>query len=395
MDLSIIVPVYNVEKYVRTCIESLFRQDLNEDRFEVIIVNDGSTDRSMEMIADISNGGMRDSIGLLDQLITFCDDKIKLSDVHEINGTINSEQIFMFVNTMISKDYTNVYGLLDQYNNDGKNLSKILESIIEFLKNTLIYVNCSDYFNSDVDRARYEQIFKQTSEDELYVYIDNLLETLKNIKLENNKKLLIELGLIKIYNILDKKVIKNNAVKKDKKNVVKNENKKDITITSNIVDNIKKIKDIRINNTLAKFNKRELLELKNNINKINELINVQEYSSIISLILDGELKARGGNNLIFVYTSLSLEQYFNSSIILIEKILREVFNVNYKVISVNAREWEIIKKDFNNSMKNKQNNYVYQEEDFNVEDLLKISNNSEEIVKNDIDNLFAEIVEYK
>lgn len=358
---------------------------------EQITVEDGV----LEMIADISNGGMRDSIGLLDQLITFCDDKIKLSDVHEINGTINSEQIFMFVNTMISKDYTNVYGLLDQYNNDGKNLSKILESIIEFLKNTLIYVNCSDYFNSDVDRARYEQIFKQTSEDELYVYIDNLLETLKNIKLENNKKLLIELGLIKIYNILDKKVIKNNAVIVDKKNVVKNENKKDITITSNIVDNIKKIKDIRINNTLAKFNKRELLELKNNINKINELINVQEYSSIISLILDGELKARGGNNLIFVYTSLSLEQYFNSSIILIEKILREVFNVNYKVISVNAREWEIIKKDFNNSMKNKQNNYVYQEEDFNVEDLLKISNNSEEIVKNDIDNLFAEIVEYK
>ena len=358
---------------------------------EQITVEDGV----LEMIADISNGGMRDSIGLLDQLITFCDDKIKLSDVHEINGTINSEQIFMFVNTMISKDYTNVYGLLDQYNNDGKNLSKILESIIEFLKNTLIYVNCSDYFNSDVDRARYEQIFKQTSEDELYVYIDNLLETLKNIKLENNKKLLIELGLIKIYNILDKKVIKNNAVIVDKKNVVKNENKKDITITSNIVDNIKKIKDIRINNTLAKFNKRELLELKNNINKINELINVQEYSSIISLILDGELKARGGNNLIFVYTSLSLEQYFNSSIILIEKILREVFNVNYKVISVNAREWEIIKKDFNNSMKNKQNNYVYQEEDFNVEDLLKISNNSEEIVKNDIDKLFAEIVEYK
>ena len=60
-----------------------------------------------------------------------------------------------------------------------------------------------------------------------------------------------------------------------------------------------------------------------------------------------------------------------------------------------GEEWEIIKKDFNNSMKNKQNNYVYQEEDFNVEDLLKISNNSEEIVKNDIDNLFAEIVEYK
>lgn len=52
-DLSIIVPVYQVEKYVRACMESIFRQGLDESRFEVIVVNDGSTDRSMEMIADI------------------------------------------------------------------------------------------------------------------------------------------------------------------------------------------------------------------------------------------------------------------------------------------------------------------------------------------------------
>lgn len=53
MDLSIIVPVYNVEKYVRPCLESIFKQQIDESRFEVIIVNDGSTDNSMEMIADI------------------------------------------------------------------------------------------------------------------------------------------------------------------------------------------------------------------------------------------------------------------------------------------------------------------------------------------------------
>lgn len=53
MDLSIIVPVYNVEKYVRPCLESIFKQSLDEERFEVIIVNDGSTDNSMEMITDI------------------------------------------------------------------------------------------------------------------------------------------------------------------------------------------------------------------------------------------------------------------------------------------------------------------------------------------------------
>ena len=53
MDLSIIVPVYNVEKYVRPCLESILRQGLEKSRYEIIIVNDGSTDHSMEVIADL------------------------------------------------------------------------------------------------------------------------------------------------------------------------------------------------------------------------------------------------------------------------------------------------------------------------------------------------------
>ena len=51
--LSIIFPVYNVEKYVRKSFESIFKQGLDDADYEVIIVNDGTKDRSMEMIADI------------------------------------------------------------------------------------------------------------------------------------------------------------------------------------------------------------------------------------------------------------------------------------------------------------------------------------------------------
>lgn len=65
MDLSIIVPIYNVEKYVRTCIESIYRQGLEEKKFEVILVNDGTKDHSMEMIADIIN--QHDNITVINQ----------------------------------------------------------------------------------------------------------------------------------------------------------------------------------------------------------------------------------------------------------------------------------------------------------------------------------------
>ncbi|MBQ7514433.1 MAG: glycosyltransferase [Prevotella sp.] len=53
MELSIIVPVYNVEKYVRPCIESILRQGLDEARYEVIIVNDGSTDNTIHVLEDL------------------------------------------------------------------------------------------------------------------------------------------------------------------------------------------------------------------------------------------------------------------------------------------------------------------------------------------------------
>ncbi len=47
--LSIIIPVYNVEKYLDQCVSSLFRQGLDENEFEVLLIDDGSTDSSLEI----------------------------------------------------------------------------------------------------------------------------------------------------------------------------------------------------------------------------------------------------------------------------------------------------------------------------------------------------------
>ena len=50
MRLSVIVPVYNVEKFLPRCLDSLMRQNLKEDDYEVICVDDGSTDRSPDIL---------------------------------------------------------------------------------------------------------------------------------------------------------------------------------------------------------------------------------------------------------------------------------------------------------------------------------------------------------
>ena len=66
MKLSIVVPVYNVEQYVRKCILSIVNQDDDLFKsFEVIIVNDGSKDKSVEQIQDLVD--KYDNITLINQ----------------------------------------------------------------------------------------------------------------------------------------------------------------------------------------------------------------------------------------------------------------------------------------------------------------------------------------
>lgn len=51
MKLSVIVPVYNVEKFLPRCLDSLLRQGIERGMYEVICVNDGSTDNSAAILA--------------------------------------------------------------------------------------------------------------------------------------------------------------------------------------------------------------------------------------------------------------------------------------------------------------------------------------------------------
>lgn len=55
MRLSIIIPVYKVEKYIRDTLQSIYRQQYDENLFEVIVVNDGTPDDSMRIVTEFAD----------------------------------------------------------------------------------------------------------------------------------------------------------------------------------------------------------------------------------------------------------------------------------------------------------------------------------------------------
>ena len=63
MKISIIVPVYNAEKYIGTCIDSILKQTYQN--FELLLINDGSSDNSLEVLNQYSKKDKR--IRVIDQ----------------------------------------------------------------------------------------------------------------------------------------------------------------------------------------------------------------------------------------------------------------------------------------------------------------------------------------
>lgn len=379
------------------------------------VENINITDDALKELARLADGGMRDALSMLDQVSSFTDKEITPQDVHEINGTLAAEDIKELVVSLIEKDVSKVLKIINQYDKNGKNLAKLIEEIMLFMKNILMYKNAFEYFKEN--NSNY-QLYDIDIEQKFVIKgIEILNETLGMMKQSVNQKIILETSMIKLIsqegleevssshiqkpklevknleaktlnidkNIPDKTTEENNITKKIKEEI---EDKILDKVNQKIKEELKKVKEIRINNALSSFNKRNFLEFKNDLEQIRNLILNPEYNYEASMVLDGKLKAVGDEYLIFVYDTEHISDLFNEKLLTIEKMFKKVYNKDYKIISTYLDEWNVIKDDFNN----KKREFKHIDDNINIEEIL--NSNEKTSVNNDIDQLFDNIVEY-
>lgn len=67
MFLSIVIPSYNVEAYVKDCLNSCFNQHFDCDNYEIIVVNDGSTDSTLQVVNDFISANKVSNLRVVSQ----------------------------------------------------------------------------------------------------------------------------------------------------------------------------------------------------------------------------------------------------------------------------------------------------------------------------------------
>lgn len=387
-------------------------------------------------IAKLADGGMRDSVGMLDQARAYTEGKITVNDIHDINGTLTDTNLKNLLENIIDNKLDEILEKIDTYNDKGKNFVKLLEEFIDFIRNILLFKEAPKYFKEKVKNiAIYEEIAPKITINQLFNIIETLNKYSFEMKNNNNSKLLFELALIKIISEKNKEIVEktNNYSIKDEKIDIKQTKKeqntekmkenveKSVQIVENstktpenheqtnafkqketslplkkvetpkksnnenLRKNIEKIKSIRIDNTLAKFNKKEVRSITPALELLNDLLLNLDYSNAASILLDGTLKAASDKNLIFVYKTKRLSDLFNENLLILEETIEKILNKKYNLIATDIDEWEIIKNEFNNKLRP----FIYKEEQFKLEDIFK-----DDEPENNIQSMFEDIIEY-
>lgn len=354
-------------------------------------------------IARVSDGGMRDSINMLDQLISYSDSKITLSDVYAVNGSVSYDELFTLINDIYNNDKVDIINFVDKLDNEGKEIIKFLQELLIFLKDVILYKNAKILSNIEIKNNYIIKTSELYSDNLLYDLIENLNDVQNSIKSSTHGSIIFMTFILKfsdaIYNNgdnSDNNTIKiDETVEKNKNNAGEN-NKKEKNISREIkkVGNIQKMSDdeinVRVNNALATASKGVLNNVKNNWSKIDDYLTDEKFSVVSGLLKDFVPVVASEKYVIVASDLISMVDRINDDIIDVEMFFRKLFDFNIFVVAITTDRWKNEKNKYVSNIKNGIKYYVKELNKSNVDE--KKNNNP---VDELIDLLGDSVIEYK
>lgn len=296
-------------------------------------------DETLGLIAKYSNGGLRDSISMLDKLASVSDD-IKASDYYELKGVTSEDEIVILLKSIFSYSVNEVFDLLNKFNSNGKSLFLIVQKLIEYFKDCII--KGFDELNDSMDVDVY------------YNVLDILLKTQIDAKNLDDPNVVIQVGILKIVNLFrkdDSKIISREIIL-EKKCAVNTENgtnevKKEEKLPNIGKNNIKIVYDeVVVNNALATADKNFLESIREKWYLFNNYLNSDEYSSVVSYLIDSNLRVVGSSDVIISVSYDSVLLNVNKCLLKITELFNIVMEKSYNIVFVTDEQWKVIKDKY-------------------------------------------------
>ncbi|HXC36756.1 MAG TPA: DNA polymerase III subunit gamma/tau [Candidatus Acidoferrales bacterium] len=156
---------------------------------------------ALNAIARGADGGMRDAESALDQLISFCGNKIEEADVLSMFGLAAESQILNLSKAVLNGEIQAALTELGQLVQDGKDLGRLLSDLLNHFRNLLIYQISSGDLNlvevSESEAASLKEQLALAGSDALMRILDTFAEAELNVRDAASKRIFLEVALLK------------------------------------------------------------------------------------------------------------------------------------------------------------------------------------------------------
>lgn len=356
-------------------------------RLKYIVNEEGRvvSDNILEQIAKISDGGLRDAINLLDQVLSLPDENINIDEVEKLSGKISTQSVYDLFSYIINNDLVSILNFSTYMFDNGKNYKDLADSMLSFLRDISINTEVPNYF----DKSYSELLSKISISFNNLIKMSSIINELsKELKNSNNQKMLFEIYVFQMCNILnyvDKVEVINTSINNQKNVNIKNDKNENINIETkqNLIDS--DLKDIRINNVFAGANKEILNSVNSKYYLINDYISNKKYNMVSILLSSGRIVVASDKYLLFSFKNKSDVLKFDSIYKQIEQFLKKIYDESYKIVAVSDKEWVEMKNNYINNIKNKISYVFIEENDVKLE----MSENSNAL-ENSALNIFGE-----
>ena len=384
-------------------------------------------DDVLREIAISSDGGMRDSLGILDKLSSYTSDLITMDIYIELNGLITKKDLKTLCDFVFTANYKEVLNQINSFNNSGKNLIQILSQFMYYLRELLIdyyveqnSINYSALLVEKLITSINEKMFdiKKSGNPKIYIEIlllnfmsdisdsnstksvDNKVSSIKNTLVEKNSN--DNAGHNNVVN--DDKYENVESVELEMKNedILTNSNDDAIsqddlsTVDKKVVDNfntgdilnIDDIIKVRINNAFALANKQVLNHEIDNLKLLNDYTFDQKIGYLVCELLNSKFRVASDDIIVLSYEYESIVQQNLLHLEQMEEVYSDITHSSKKFAIISDLEWDKLKKEYIQHLK-EGNHYEVLEE---PEKVFK-KEETDDIISSDASMLFGDIVE--
>lgn len=158
-------------------------------------------EEALQLLARAAEGGMRDALSLLDQAISYSDEKVRVEDVLSVTGSASQKHLSDMAQAFLEKDVSKALTISSELLQEGKDPVRFLGDLIYYYRDMLLY-KAAPQLEELLERVStdesFEQLASSTETESIYSIISQLNQAQQEMKWTNHPKIYLETTFIKI-----------------------------------------------------------------------------------------------------------------------------------------------------------------------------------------------------